>query len=79
MSTAVQDAPKKVESRSVRHLMDRGALVQLGADLNDQVMVDEYFEYRETFGRPGILDHATLHRLVVEQNRRQAKAAKPKG
>ena len=78
MSNAVLDVPV-VEKRIVRHLMDRGDLVQMGADLTDQILVDEYFEYRETFGRPGVLDHATLHRLVVEQKRRKAKAAKPKG
>jgi hypothetical protein len=79
LSNAVLDAPAAAEKRIVRHLMDRGDLIQMGADLNDQTLIDEYFEYRETFGRPGVLDHATLHRLVVEQNRRKAKAAKPKG
>ncbi len=80
MSTAVQEAPVVAEKPIIRHVMDKGILMQLGADVSDQVLIDEYFEYRSTFGGlPGALDRATLHRLVVEQKRRQAKAAKPKG
>lgn len=59
--------------------MDKGALLHMGADVTEKALIDHYYEYRSTFQRPGPLDNATLHYLVVEQIRRKAKPAKPKG
>jgi hypothetical protein len=75
LSTAVAEAPA-VTSRLIRHEMDRGLLVAMKADVNEQALIDEYFEYRDTYGRPGLLNAATIHMLVVHQNRRKAKSAK---
>lgn len=73
MSTAVAETPATTEPRAIRHVQDRGILVGFGADVNDTAMIDEYFEYRDSFGRPGPLDMATLHRLAVESRRRATK------
>jgi hypothetical protein len=80
LSTAVQEAPVAEEKPFIRHEGDKGILKLMGADVTDSVLIDEYFEYRSTFGgQPGPLDRATLHRFAVEQNRRKAKGVKPKG
>lgn len=77
-ATAVKEEPVVAEPLKIRHLMDKGVLQHMGADLNEPELIEEYYEYRNTFGKPGIMDNATLHRLVVEQKRRQAKKAKGK-
>ncbi len=75
MTTAVMETPA-IPARQIRHDMDRGILINMGADLKEEALLEEYFEYRNSFGgRPGPLDGGVLHMLVVHQNRRKAKAA----
>ena len=75
MSSAVIEKPETEEPklRQITHSQDRGILVGHGADVLERRLVDEYFEYRDSFGAPGPLDRATLHRLAVEQKRRLKK------
>jgi hypothetical protein len=72
LSSAVVEKPE-APALNITHLQDRGLLMQYGADLEDPALVKEYFEYRNTFRGPGIMDSATLHRLAVEQRKRTAK------
>lgn len=83
MSTAVLDKPAEksavvaAEPRQIRHAEDRGVLVLFGADVTEQGLIDDYYEYRDyNAGQPGKLDRATLHGLAVEQRKRLRKKGK---
>ena len=75
MSAAVAEEPVV---RLVSHPQDREGLLYYGADLKEPELVEEYFEYRDCTPKPGRLELATLHMLVVHQRRRKAKKAKGK-
>ncbi len=76
MSQAVAEAPDIAEVLHIVHPQDMAMLRHYGADITDQTLVSDYQEYRETFGRPGMMDSATLHRLTVEQKRRKNRKGK---
>ena len=75
MSSAVAEKPEAPEAkeRAIAHPMDRAQLTGFGADVTDKRLIEEYFEYRDSFSVPGPMDRATLHRLAVEQKRRAKK------
>ncbi len=77
-AAAVEEVPAVVEPLKIRHPMDKGVLVNMGADINEPALIEEYFEYRNLFKKPGIMPEATLIHLVVEQKRRATKKAKGK-
>jgi hypothetical protein len=85
LSTTLTEQPKAEattpEPRKIRHPQDIAVLRGFGATVDDPALIDEYFEYRETFGlgygtRPGGMPEATLLELRLRQKRRQAKAKK---
>ena len=78
MSTAVLEPPATAK-RLIKHGEDRGYLILNGADVNEDALIDEYFEYRQLSSQgPGPMEIATLRMLVVHQKRRQAKAVAKK-
>ena len=70
MSSTVAE---EVRPREITHQIDRPFLGSMGADLKDPVLLAEYFEYRELYGRHGELPLGTLLELRYRQKRRQAK------
>lgn len=75
MSSAVAEAPEPAV-RKILHPQDAGILKGFGADLDDPQLVAEYFDFRDSYGRPGQIDQANLHLLRVHQIRRQKKGKK---
>jgi hypothetical protein len=91
LSTATQNPPANQkqtatetpaeEPRRITHPEDSRALKNYGAKIEEEAIIAEYFEYRETFGlgwgeAPGAMPLGTLLELAVRQKRRLAKAAK---
>jgi hypothetical protein len=77
LSAAVAEV-EEVKARAVSHPQDRPALQSYGADLTDPELIEEYFEFRDSSSKPGMLELATLHLIAVNQRRRKAKKAKGK-
>jgi hypothetical protein len=72
------EEPVAVEPRRIGHNQDRPVLQGFGADVTELALIEEYFEYRDTYNKPGMLPGDTLLRLAVEQKRRLARKAKGK-
>lgn len=76
MSNAVAE-PEAKPARLITKMEDRGLLMLYGADLSEQALIDEYFEFRSLPNQGnGGLEPAILKTLAVSQNRRKAKASK---
>ncbi len=80
MSAAVAEEPTFVGPKrdAIRHPQDAPQLRLFGCDVADPEVIAEYFEYRDTYGRPGALPEGVLLELAVAYKRRQA-AKKAKG